>query len=380
MGTRIGVDARVIPRYPGLGRYCWNILWELGKIDRENEYIIFAVDESLASLEQYPNFRVVFVEFPVLSMSTLFRLAPLVKKEKIDLFFAPFQITPPWLSCPLVVTVHDMMDLLYPDAFSYHPFPLRHAMKAYFRFNVPRSVGNASMILTVSCSTKKDIVDYFKLPDDKIRVIYNGVESNFKPVDDDNLRHRVKNKYQLPDKFILYLGSIKPYKNLAGTLESFLKFQQKWPESNQVKLVIAGLKHFSLPSVQNLLEKAAVKNKILRIGAVEESDLPVVYNLAELFLFPSIWEGFGFPPLEAMACGTPVIASDRSSLPEVVGEAGILVDPENTDQIADEIHRVLTDESLRKQMIQKGIQQASKFKWDVAAEETLAALKDVATR
>ena len=377
MGIRIGVDARVIPRYPGLGRHCLNILRELGKIDGENEYTIFAIDQSLSSLEQYPNFRVVYVGFPVLSAGTLFRFSPLIKKERIELFYAPFQITPPRLPCPLVVTVHDMMDLLYPDAFSHHPFFTRHGLSAYFRFNVPRSVKNACMIIAVSKSTKRHILEYFKLSDEKVQVIYNGIESKFKPLTDRNLRDKVKHKYELPDRFILYLGSIKPYKNLTGALKAFLKLQQGWPELRHVKLVIAGLKHFNIPAIQKIMEETVIKDTVVRIGQVEEEDLPVLYNLAELFLFPSIWEGFGFPPLEAMACGTPVITSERSSLPEVVGNAGILVDPENIDQIACECQRVLTEDNLKKQMIQKGLQQARKFRWHVSARKTLDVLEGV---
>jgi glycosyltransferase involved in cell wall biosynthesis len=380
MSARIAVDARVIPRYPGLGRHCLNILRELSKIDKKNEYIIFTADSSLSFLEQYPNFHLVRVGFPVLSLKTLFSFARYINKERVDLFYCPFQVTPLRVSCPMVITVHDMMDLLYPDAFSHHPFLIRHGLNAYFHFNIPRSVRNARMLIAVSQSTKRHIVEYFHLPDEKIKVIYNGIESKFKPVSDKLLSENIKRKYQLPDRFILYLGSIKPYKNLIGVLKAFLKLQQNWPNLRQVKLIIAGLKHFTLPHVQEMLAHPAIKNQVIKIGHVDEEDLPVVYSLAELFLFPSLWEGFGIPPLEAMACGTPVITSDRTSLPEVVGQAGILVDPENTEQIAFEIQRVLNDEILRKQMIQKGIQQACKFRWDVAARETLGVLEDVIGR
>lgn len=140
---------------------------------------------------------------------------------------------------------------------------------------------------------------------------------------------------------------------------------------------MAGLKHFSLPAVQRILGNPALRNKVVRIGRVEEEDLPAVYNLAGLFIFPSIWEGFGLPPLEAMACGTPVITSDRSSLPEVVGEAGVLVDPENIAQMALEIHRVLTDTALKEGMIRKGIEQARKFNWEEKAKKTLEILERV---
>jgi glycosyltransferase involved in cell wall biosynthesis len=376
---RIGIDARVIRKYPGLGRVCYNLIKEIAIIDKRNEYIIFGKHPSLNFLEGHRNFRYTDIDFPVLSARTLFLLQRIIKREGVELFYSPFQVTTIFPPCPMVITVHDMMDLFYPDAFSHHPFYINYALRTYFRFVIPKSIRNATMITSVSESTKRDILKYFHVPEDKVEVIHNGVEEKFSPVKDEHLLTMVKEKYNLPDRFVLYLGSTKPYKNLDGTLEAFSKLKKKNINSNNhIYLVIGGLRHFSSSDLEKKLRELGIENDFLNIGYISEEDLPSVYSRAEVFLFPSIWEGFGLPALEAMACGTPVVTSNTSSLPEVVGEAGIMVDPKDTTSIAEALYRILNNRAIRKELSGKGIKEAKKFSWRMAAEKLLKVFSAVA--
>ena len=374
---RIGIDARVIRKYPGMGRVCYNLIKEIALIDERNEYVIFGKHPSLNFLEGRGNFRSVDIDFPVLSARTLFWLQRIIKRESVELFYSPFQATTISPPCPMVITVHDMMDLFYPDAFTHHPFYVNYALRTYFRFVIPKSIRNAAMITSVSESTKRDILEYFHVPEDRVEVIHNGVEDKFLPIRDEQILTMVKEKYNLPDRFVLYLGSTKPYKNLDGTLEAFSKLKEQYINpDNHIYLVIGGLKHFSSFDLERKARELGIENDFFNIGYISEDDLPSVYSLAEVFLFPSIWEGFGLPALEAMACGTPVVTSNTSSLPEVVGEAGIMVDPKNTTSIAEALYRILNDKTLRDELSEKGIQQARKFSWRTAAVKLLETFKE----
>ncbi|OHE57175.1 MAG: hypothetical protein A2Z47_00305 [Thermodesulfovibrio sp. RBG_19FT_COMBO_42_12] len=376
---RIGIDARVIRKYPGLGRVCYNLIKEIAIIDERNEYIIFGKHPSLNFLDRHRNFRSVDIDFPVLSARTLFWLQRIIKREGVELFYSPFQVTTISPPCPMVITVHDMMDLFYPDAFSHQPFYVNRALRIYFRFVIPKSIRNATMITSVSESTKRDILRYFHIPEDRVEVIHNGVEEKFSPVKDEKLLIMIREKYNLPDRFVLYLGSTKPYKNLDGTLEAFSKLKKKYINpDNHIYLVIGGLRHFSIADLERKARELGIENDFFNIGYISEDDLPSVYSLAEVFLFPSIWEGFGLPALEAMACGTPVVTSNTSSLPEVVGKAGIMVDPKDTTSIAEALHRILNNRAIREELSEKGIKEAKKFSWRMSAEKLLKVFSAVA--
>ncbi len=372
---KIGVDARVTDRYPGLGRYCINILKGLSEIDKDNEYIVFTITpEKFTDFSPHENFKVAQVDYPVLSYKTFYAFSNFINKYNPDIFFAAFQVAPLTLSSPTVLVLHDMMDLMYKDAFTHHNFVIRYGLKYFFKFVIPRSIKRASAIITVSENTKRDLLSYFPTSEKKVTTILEGVEGNFKPVIDKEILEKIKIKHGLPDRFILYLGSIKPYKNLHGVLESFSRLIETG-SYNDIKLVIGGLKHFSLDKIYAEMDRLKIKDKVLHVGFIAEEDLPTVYSLADVFLFPSIWEGFGLPALEAMACGVPVITSNTSSLPEVVGDAGIKVNPYDITEIAYNLKRLLTDTGLRNTLSQKGIERAKTFTWEKAARRTLEVIE-----
>lgn len=377
---KIGVDARVIKQYPGLGRYCINVLKGLSDIDTDNEYIVFTLTpEKLDFLHAHKNFRIVQTEYPVLSYKTFYAFSRFINKYGPQIFLSTFQVAPLHVLCPMVIVLHDMMDLMYKDAFTHHNIFIRTGLKHFFKYAIPKSVNKASAIITVSESTKRDLLSYFGMNEKKVTAILEGVEDNFKPVTDREILLKVKDQYKLPDRFVLYLGSIKPYKNLHGVLEAFSKLSGIGLQNN-IKLLIGGLKHFSIDRINAAIEKLGIRDRVQHIGFIAEKDLPAVYSLAEVFLFPSIWEGFGLPVLEAMRCGAPVITSNTSSLPEVVGDAGIQVDPYNIVEIAYNLKKLLQDPELRRCLSDKGIERAKTFSWKKAAEETLEVLSAVYKR
>lgn len=368
---KIGVDARVILKYPGLGRYCRNIIKGLARIDGSNDYTVF----TLAPLKiKNSRFKVVQVSHPVLSYKTFYAFSGLINKYNFDVFFSTFQVAPLAVACPMTVVVHDMMDLMYPDAFTHHPFFIRMGLKSFFKFAIPRSIKRSDRIITVSESTRKDLLDYFKdVPPGKVVRILEGVEPSFAPVTQKAALDAVKKKYGISGRFILYLGSIKPYKNLSGVVEAFGRLRNRHGIKD-VELVIAGLKHFTVDDFQKKVDSLGLGSSVRRVGFISEEDLPALYTLADVFLFPSIWEGFGLPALEAMACGAPVITSNTSSLPEVVGDAGIKVNPLDYDEMALRLKEVLMDTGLRERMRSSGLMRAKEFSWEKAAGQTLEVL------
>jgi glycosyltransferase involved in cell wall biosynthesis len=243
----------------------------------------------------------------------------------------------------------------------------------YLKANVPRAVQRADWVLTDSESTRRDAIELLRVPPDKLSVLYPGVEARFRPVLDTESRARVRRKYGLPPCFVLGVGTVQPRKNYERLLEAFVQI-----ESQELSLVIVGGKGWLYERLFGRVQELKITDRVIFTGYIDDIDLPLVYNLAELFVFPSLYEGFGIPPLEAMACGTPVVAADNSSLPEVVGDAGLLVDAENVEALADAISRVLNDAVLRQTLIERGLSRVEQFTWERAARTLLSTYEHVA--
>jgi glycosyltransferase involved in cell wall biosynthesis len=252
--------------------------------------------------------------------------------------------------------------------------------------NTKQEAKKADKIMADSFSTKEDLVNIYKIDPAKIKVVYLGVSKDFKPIKKDNPQlKRVRKKYSLPASpsggpkpFILYFGTIEPRKNLILLIKAFEALKEKtiWKGFegdvfSDLKLVIAGAKGWLYKDIFKEVENSKYKKDIIFTGFVDDKDKPHLYNLANLFVYPSFFEGFGFPPLEAMACGVPTIVSNASSLPEIVGDGAVMIDPYNVDELAFAIRKVLEDKDLRENLIKKGLKQAKKFSWDKTAQEVL---------
>jgi glycosyltransferase involved in cell wall biosynthesis len=284
----------------------------------------------------------------------------------VDIFHSTDFVLPPVRQARTILTVHDLTFMRLPEC-------AETGLRAYLSKVVPRSIERADLVLADSQSTKNDLIELLGVSPDKVEVVYAGVERRFRPMEGEMALQRVKRRYGLDFPFILSLGTLEPRKNFAGLVEAYALMRGKGQGRGrrELKLVIAGGKGWLYDEIFAKVEELGLEDKVIFPSFVTDEDLPALYNLAELFVFPSLYEGFGLPPLEAMACGTPVITSDRPSLPEVVGEAGLMVEATDGEALAGAMERVLTDENLRREMREKGLKQAEKFTWEAAAEKLL---------
>jgi glycosyltransferase involved in cell wall biosynthesis len=265
-------------------------------------------------------------------------------------------VLPPLVPCRSVVTIHDCIHLMFPQY-----LPNRLAL-TYARASIAMAARRATRVLTVSESSKRDIVRLVDVDPAKIDVIYNSYDERFGVEPGDEDIERVRERFQLHDPFVLYAGNVKPHKNLERLIDAFQVVRKRGLDN--VKLVLIGDDISKYAALRRAVHRHQLHQHVRFLGFVPEETLAVMYRLASVFVFPSLYEGFGLPPLEAMASGTPVVTSNLSSLPEVAGDAAMLVDPYDPEAIADGIYRVLTDDTLRHSMRAKGIERARQFSWE----------------
>jgi len=338
-------------------------------IDRYEDNIIKGSNTKVITSEDcnHDSIKVKF-RFKILNKTYLWNnLLPFkIKKYNFDLIHNPGQI-------PIfkkfdgisLITIHDLSTFLFSKE---HPLSRVIINKLILK----RTIRNCNFIIVDSENTKKDVIKIFKVPEEKIDVVYLGVDEKYKILNKKQSLFLSK-KYTKTDKFILYVGTLEPRKNIPNLIRAYCKIKDKLP----YKLIITGKKGWKYKPIFDLISELKLEDDVIFTGYIPEEDLPALYNGASAFVFPSLYEGFGLPPLEAMACGCPVITSNTSSLPEVVGDAGIMVDPNDVDELAKQIERVLTDKKLRDSMIKKGLKQAKKFSWEKCAKETLKVYEKV---
>jgi glycosyltransferase involved in cell wall biosynthesis len=353
---RIAIDARKLRDY-GIGTYVRALLRHLSRIDSTTEYVLLCRPPDCTVVEQLgENFRAVVESSPAYSIREQLSVPLDLRREGIDLFHAPHYVLPPLTPCKSIVTIHDCIHLRFPQ---YLPNKLGYA---YARASLWVATHRSSRVLTVSEASKRDILRYFSVPSSKIDVIYNSIDERFTQMPDPEEIARVRERYQLNDPFVLYAGNIKPHKNLERLIEAFHMLRRGGMEN--VKLLIIGDEISKYATLRRAVHKHKLHKHVRFFGFVPDQTLAILYRLARVFVFPSLYEGFGLPPLEAMASGTPVITSNVSSLPEVVGDAALLIDPYEPEAIADAMRRVLTDEGLRNELRAKGLVRAGEFSWD----------------
>ena len=353
---RIGIDARKLHDF-GIGTYIRNLLRQLARLDHQTEFVVLCQPddcEMLASLGE--NFRAVPETATNYSVAEQFKIPLALKREGVTLFHAPHYVLPPLVRCRSVVTIHDCIHLMFPQY-----LPNRFAL-AYARASLGLASRRAVRVLTVSESSKRDILRFVDTKPEKIDVIYNAYDERFgiEPREEDVVR--VRERYQLHDEFVLYAGNVKPHKNLERLIEAFHVVRRR--NLNHLKLVLIGDEISKYAALRRAVHQHQLHKYVRFLGYLPEETLAVMYRLAAVFVFPSLYEGFGLPPLEAMASGTPVVTSNVSSLPEVAGDAAVLVDPYDPAAIADGIERVLTDEQLRRELRAKGLARAKQFSWE----------------
>jgi glycosyltransferase involved in cell wall biosynthesis len=362
----------------GIGVYTLNLIKNLARLDSNNEYLIcgnsFAkrIDAGVTSFfSQHQNFTFRYRRIPGKIMKTFGVKIPILS---LDSLFGSCDIYHETNYIPLrhkgkiVLTIYDMTYKTCPQTLSKKTLP-------YLDNNLYRAVSKADKLIAISNSTKEDLIKYFDVPTNKISVVYGGYDKIYHPIYDHNELERIRSHYQLPQKFILSVGTVEPRKNLSLLLKAYSRLPAGFKK--EIKLVLVGKKGWINQTFFEEIKELGIAGDITFTGFVPTEELPYIYNLADLFVYPSFYEGFGLPVLEAMACGTPVIVSNRSSLPEVVGDAGRLIDPEDYYELQTAIQQIYRDQSSREQMKNKGIEQAKKFSWEKCARETLLAYQQV---
>jgi len=378
---RIGIDVRCLAegRRTGVEEYTLNILRNLFEIDRKNEYILFFNSFSKSKVDfswtdKYSNVKIKKSNFPnkLLNLSFWYLNWPKIDKlvGGVDVFFLPNIIFGSFsLKTKLVLTIHDLSFERYPETFSWK------RRLWHFFVNPKKICQRADKIMAVSDSTKEDIKSIYKITSDKIEVVKSGIGENFKYLDRNNPNLiRIKEKYNLPYKFILYLGTFEPRKNISGLIHAFNNLQKKskGTDLERIKLVLVGHSGWLSREIFLEIEKSDYKEKIFYLGSFPEEEKIYLYNLASVFVYPSLFEGFGFPPLEAIKCEVPVISSNNSSLPEVIEQKGILIDPDRPDEICEALRQVLTSKELQEKL---RTTQADSFSWLKSAKKTLNVLE-----
>jgi glycosyltransferase involved in cell wall biosynthesis len=386
-------------RRTGVEEYTLNLLLNLFEMDQENEYVLFynswkrpRFDFSIFT--KFPNVTLKRFRIPnkILNFSFWYLGWPHIDKlagpPRVDkrsprveaggadvVFLSNIIFGAVSEKTKLIVTIHDLSFERYPEHFS-------AKRRLWHMFINPKKIcRRADKIIAVSESTKNDVVALYKIPSKKVEVIYSAVDEKFRIISrNDQKLLEVKEKYRLPYKFILYLGTIEPRKNIIGIIRAFDELQLEAHKAGNMdilkyKLIIAGAKGWLSQEIFQEKRKAQFRDHIQRIRFVRDEDKEYVYNLASLFVYPSFFEGFGFPPLEAMRCGVPVIASNNSSLPEIVGDGGILVDPDKPEEIFRAMKEVVNNHKLRETLIKKGLEKSTEFDWKKTAQETLKIIK-----
>lgn len=274
-------------------------------------------------------------------------------------FHSPDFVLPPLHRTPGIVTVHDLSFMVYPQ----YAVP---GLEYYLRGAVPRAVRRAQLVLADSENTRRDLIRFWETPPEKVVVLYPGLAPHFRRVTDRERLEAVRARYRLPEPFVLSVSRLEPRKNFPGLIRAFSRMKRQTGLPHH--LVIAGSKGWLYEPIFEAAAKSPYRDYIHFPGFVADEDLPALYSLADAFAYPSFYEGFGFPPLEAMACGVPVVAADNSSLPEVVGDAGVLLPAEDEAAWAEALAAVLQDRALRERLIQRGYKQAARFTWERAAQ------------
>lgn len=290
-------------------------------------------------------------------------------RDRVDVLFCPAFLGPVFSPCPKVINILDLSFIRYPQV-------IDRLYRFFLKCQLPLVISNANVILGISELSKKEIVELFKISPEKVKVTYLACGPEYKVIEDPQQIENIKKKYSLPEKFIIHVGTLEPRKNIPNLISAFgiLKKNNLFEH----KLAIVGGRGWYYEKIFEKVTELKLEKEVIFTGFVPEKDLPLLYNAADVFVFPSIYEAFSMPILEAMACGCPVICSRAASLPEIGGEAAVYFNPQNPEEIAAAILKVVSNENLKKELSLKGLAQAQKFSWEKAAAETLKVLIEAA--
>jgi glycosyltransferase involved in cell wall biosynthesis len=355
---KIAIDARKWRDY-GIGTYVRNLVRHLARLDGETTYFLFCARADEATLRDLAaNFVPVVDESAGYRVREHYSIPLKLRSLGADLLHTPHYVLPLLCGVPAVTTIHDCIHLLFPEY-----LPNRMALR-YARLMMGSAIRRSALVFTVSEASRRDILSFYPEADpDRVKVVPNAIDAAILEDPGEEETERVKERYQIRGRFVLYAGNVKPHKNLDRLIAAFGLLKQR-PGHEDLKLLIIGDEVNRYGSLRRNVEAAGVRQDVRFFGFVPDSTLAALYRLASVFAFPSLYEGFGLPPLEAMACGTPVVTSRLSSLPEVVGDAALLVDPYSVEDIASGLELVLSDETLRADLVARGRERVTHFSWE----------------
>ena len=378
----IAFDCRIIrDKNPaGITRVVLEFLKKILMSDRKNEYILIFDNLEMQEFVSYylrhikKKVKILIVPFKLMTKNDFWQLPKILEDKKINIYYLPYYITSPFhkKSYKVVVTVFDLIHFFYPQLKMSRGRKLFHK----FTFITKLIFKRADRIITISVNTSRDLIKNFKVPPKKIKMIYMGVSENFRVINCDSVKRLLREKYKIFKPYLLYVGRNEPHKNIKAVILAYAKLPEYLQE--KYNLVLAGKEDEKYnQSIREMIARYQLEDKVIFTGYVEESELPYIYSGAAVFVFPSFYEGFGLPILEAMACGVPVVASNASSLPEVGGEAALYSNPTDVLKISANIESLLEDTLLREEMIRRGLMQIKNFTWFNAANNLLECFNEL---
>jgi glycosyltransferase involved in cell wall biosynthesis len=371
--VRIAIDAHAVgAKLGGNESYAVNLIEALSQIDSANDYTIYVTTNEARERfsDRWANFKVrsTLPHTPLIRIPLT--LSAELRKHPVDVLHVQFT-APPFCPCPVVVSIHDL-------SFEHLPHTFKRRSRTQLRLTVRHSAQRAARILTLSEHTREDIVKTYRIKPDRVTAIPLAAPDHFRSVTDYRELQRVRHNYGIDGEYILTVGSIQPRKNLARLFKAYASLRGDCSPDKLPKLVLVGKCAWLYDDTMRALDETGVRDAVILTGYVPETDLPALYSGALCFVYPSFFEGFGLPPLEAMKCGAPVVVGNTTSLPEVVGDAALAVDPFDVDAIAGAIKRLINDPALRKELSVKGQERASAFSWRETARQTLKVYEEVA--
>ena len=364
---KIGIMLRHINELGGIVVYTKNLIENLLEIDKKNEYVfLYNTSSLMGTYSKYKNVKEVVINIQNKLLWDQIGVPKVVKSEKIDIIFNSKLSIPLFAPSKKVFTLVGLEQFALPNIFRWYD-------RMYFRIMIPLFCRRANAIIVMTNTGKNDLMKYLNVSRNKIEVIYGAYHKRFEITKNIENLLVIKQKYNLPEKYIFFIGGITPLKNFSNILKAFKIIKKKIP----AKLVIAGFKRWKYAKDIDSINKLNLQNDVIPLGFVQDNDLPYLYNSAQCLIFPSLYEGFGIPILEAQACGCPVICSKTGCEPEVSGGAALLVDPYNYQEIAQAIYDVLNNRDLREKLIADGLENVKNFSWSKTAEQTLQLLKKI---
>jgi len=364
----IGIDAHEIEKRPtGVGRVLLSLLKEWNTFDLDKIEFVLYFKNQIPELDLSDSFKKRILGSKSNALFIHWYLPRAAKKDKVDILFCPGYVAPVFYKGKIALTLHDIIYQARPELYNWPNIVDKILLRKVSQISAKK----AQVVLTCSDFSKKEILKHYQVNPEKVFSIPLAADESFQPIEGQSRLGEIKKKYQIKDKFILFIGSIFNRRHLPEVVTAFKKINR---DSPNYQFLIVGKNHTS-PFIDI---KTMVDERIIRKDYLEEGDLPLVYNAADLLVWLSDYEGFGLPVLEAMACGTPVVTSNKASLPEVAGEAAIYIkNNKDVNEIEKAIHRGLTDQNLRQSLINKGLEQSKKFSWQKCARETLDALLSI---